>query len=274
MLTATLGMTLAAFTGSLAGQWLPALTVIAAAAAAACAACALYDEDLWWVVLQVVVALLIAGYYPGGLHPAFGRAETVLAGGAVQMATVILLARLAPSAAFRLPPPSPKPPPETRLLVAHVLRAALCVALSLDIAQSLGLANSYWAPMTAMIVLKPGLSDTQARGLARLVGTLAGCAVASLFAIAVGYAAPALLFGMALAAGSAFALQKAHYALLTLAITAAVVLLLSMARGGALLNAEHRIVATLIGGVIALTVARIAPHGPRAKTPALDHVGA
>ena len=75
-------------------------------------------------------------------------------------------------------------------------------------------------------------------------------------------------------ASAAFALQKAHYALLTIAITAAVVLLLTLAHvGDVTTNAEHRLFATVLGGAMALVVARIAPHLPRSSRPAMDQVG-
>ena len=67
MIAAALGTALAAFIGCLAGQWPPALYVVAALAAdTVCASSsALVDEDPWWIALQMVVALLIAGAYAG-----------------------------------------------------------------------------------------------------------------------------------------------------------------------------------------------------------------
>ena len=53
------------------------------------------------------------------------------------------------------------------------------------------------------------------------------------------------------------------------------VLLLSLAQGGhALTNAEHRLIATVLGGAIALLVARIAPHRPLDQNAPIDRVGA
>jgi hypothetical protein len=274
MMFATVGGAAFAFIGSLAGQWPPVLLAVAAAAAAGCAAFALIDENIWWITLQMVIALLVAGYYPGSPAEALLRAAVVLAGGGAQLLIVMALARLAPQAARPLPAPAPKGALDRRLLIAHALRAAVCVALSLWLAQQFGLANSYWAPMTAMLVLKPGLSETHTRGVARLGGTVAGCVLASVFAIATGYSQPLLLIGMALTAYAGFALQKAHYAILSSAITATVVLLLELAHGGGvLLNAEHRLAATVLGGAIALIVARIAPHKPLAAHPGADAVG-
>jgi hypothetical protein len=271
---ATLGVALATVAGCTAGLWPPGMIILAGAAAAGCAALALFDEDLWWVVLQMVVALLVAGYYPSRLDPALHRAAAVLVGGAVEMAVVMGLAALIPRAAGRLPPGEPKPPPDRALLIGHTARAAICVMAALWAARALGLSNSYWAAMTAMLVLKPGLSETRARGVARLVGTLIGCFSATGYALAVAGQRPWLIGGMAAAAGAAFALQKAHYATLTFAITATVVLLLTLGRGDVLLNAEHRLIATLLGGVIALAVARLAPHrGLAEAAKAEDRVG-
>ncbi|HEY3796793.1 MAG TPA: FUSC family protein [Caulobacteraceae bacterium] len=274
MALVTLGMTMAAFAGCLAGLWAPALYAFAALAAIVCAALALVDEHLWWVTLQMSIALLIAEFYAGPPSAALLRAAAVFAGGAAQTLAVVALARLAPAAASPLPAPPPKAPPSRALLLGHTVRAAISVCAALAIARALHLANGYWAPMTALIVLKPGLSDTNTRGLARLAGTIGGGAAATLYAAAVGYSWPWLVAGVAVSATAAFALQKAHYAILTTAITFTVVALLSLAQGGgALVNAEHRLIATLIGGALALAVARIAPHRPLAAATEPDRVG-
>ncbi len=274
MIAAGVGTSIAAFLGCLAGQRTETLLAAAMLAAATCAVLALIDEDLWWISLQMVIALLVGEYFAGAAGAALERAAAVLAGGAVQVACVVILARLAPAAAGPLPAGPPKPPPTRGLLLAHAVRAACSVALSLEIARTVGLANSYWAPMTAMLVLKPGLGDTHARGIARLAGTVAGGLAAAAFAAGVGYDRLPLVLAVGFGAGASFALQKAHYALLTTAVTATVVLLLSLARGGgALGNAEHRLVATALGGAIALAVAAIAPHRPHAGPVPGDVVG-
>jgi uncharacterized membrane protein YccC len=270
---AAIGVALATFVGCTLGQWPPALIAVAALAAAGCAAFALFDEDFWWVTLQALIALLIASYYPSPAPAALARAGAVLAGGVTQMVVIVLLAHLFPTAGGRLPPGSAQPRPERRVLIGHILRAAVCVAAALTAARALGLSNGYWAPMTAMLVLKPGLSDTQVRGLSRLVGTLIGCIAASAFVIATHEARPALLAAMAVTSGLAYALQKAHYATLTCVITATVVLLLTLGGGNVVISAEHRLIATVLGGVIAIVAARIAPHRPQARSAPEDRVG-
>jgi hypothetical protein len=273
MAGAAAGVSLATFVGCTLGQWPLALIAVAALAAAGCAAFALFDEDFWWVTLQALIALLIASYYPSPAPAALARAGAVLAGGVAQMVIIIILAHLFPAAGGRLPPGRAQPRPERRVLIGHILRAAVCVAAALTAARALGLSNGYWAPMTAMLVLKPGLSDTQVRGFSRLVGTLIGCIAASAFVIATHEARPALLAAMAVTAGLAYALQKAHYASLTCMITATVVLLLTLGGGDVVISAEHRLIATVLGGVIALVVARIAPHRPLAGSAQEDRVG-
>ncbi len=273
MAAAVFGMSLAAFGGCLLGQNFALFVGVAAIVAALCAATALRDEDLWWVILQVSIAYFIAGYYAGPLAAAAERSLMVLVGGMVQIGIVWMLARLFPAAAA--PRISNSAPIVSRgLMRAHMARAALCVVACLLIAHGVGLSNSYWAPMTALIVLKPRLHDTRVRGLARLTGTLVGGGVATLYA-AVCYDSNWLLgAGMALSATAAFALQKAHYASLTTAITATVVLLLTLGHSVALANAEHRLAATLLGGTIALVVAWIVPHRHGAEFASEDRVGA
>ncbi len=273
MLSATVGMALAALLGTLLGQNDAAFIVAAAGSAAACAALALYDEDLWWVALQVVITFFVAGYYHGGVGAAVERTAMVLTGGLVEMASVMVLALLFPRAAAPLFEAGVTPERHRALIVAHTARAALCVVASLVVGRHLRLANGYWAPMTALIVLKPKLRDTRVRGLARLGGTVGGCLLATLFAMAFREQPWALLAGMTLAAGAAFALQKAHYAGLTASITATIVLLTSLGNSSAIGNAEHRIIATLIGGGLALLSALLVPHSMPRRRPRSDRVG-
>lgn len=272
MIAAMLGMACAAFIGCLLGQNALIFMTVAAMASALCAAAALKDEDAWWVILQLVIAYLVAGSYPGTVGAGGHRALVVLAGGAVQIGIVMLLARLFPAAAAPVIVPAPRAR-EPGILRAHMLRAAICVAASLWIAQRLNLTNLYWAAMTALIVLKPRLHETSMRGLARLTGTLAGCGLATFYAHVCRDAPRMLILGMAVTATASYALQKAHYASLTTAITATVVLLLTLGHSSALANAEHRLAATLLGGVIALCVAWIVPHQAPLRFARSDRVG-
>lgn len=263
MRTALIGMTLATLIGSTFGAHLVVIAALAFLAAAVAAALVLIDEDLWWVCLQVVIALLVSAAYAGPPSQAFGRAGLVLAGGALQILIIAVLARVFPQASARLPRSAGVLPSPPRLVLSHGARAGLSVALALVAATALKLGNSYWAPMTAMLVLRPGLRQTRLRGVARLGGTLGGAIAAMAYVALFGEAPWLLAIGVTLSAGAAFALQKAHYSLLTFAITATVVLLTTLGHGGVVANSEHRLWATILGGAIALGAAAILPHRPR-----------
>jgi hypothetical protein len=86
------------------------------------------------------------------------------------------------------------------------------------------------------------------RSRAGLGETMGGGVLATVFATLSGGNPLLLMAGTTAAAGAAFALQKTHYAGLTASITATIVLLLSIRSSDAVVNAEHRIAATLLGG--------------------------
>jgi hypothetical protein len=271
MAAAALAMSLAAFVGSIAGQWTPSLVAAAAIGAGYCAWLALREETLWWVALQSAIALIVAGHYPGPVEVALSRAVIILAGGAVQMVLVSLLRLIVP----RLPPlgqAAPRPPPAPARTRSHVIRATLAVGVCAAIAHGLRLPNYYWAPMTALLVLKPGLSETRVRGLHRLAGTLAGCVTGGTLAVALGDAHPAIFAALAVSVAVTYALQKAAYAMFTVAVTTSMVLLLSLVGGGALATALHRLVATAVGGGVALVAAQITRHPRPAVDPAADRI--
>ncbi len=158
-------------------------------------------------------------------------------------------------------------------MISHAFRAGLCVALAIVIARQLQLSNDYWAPITALLVLKPGLHDTRARGLERLLGTLTGSVFATLFAVLVADNPTALLIGATVTVGLSYALQKARYPIFNIAVTATVVLLVTIGHGGVVVNAEHRVVATLLGGLIALGVAFLVRKPRRFKRATEDRLG-
>jgi uncharacterized membrane protein YccC len=252
LLANALAITAAAFVGTLAGERLWLLAACASAMAATCAVSGLVDEGWWWVTLQALTALLAAGFFPGAYDLAATRATSVLAGGLVQALFVIVLATSFATLELPAAPNSPRPahPAATRSVFA--CQAAACVVLSLVVAHACGFGQGYWAPMTAMLVIKPDLEGTRTRGFARLVGTVAGCAGATAYALLVGSRPISLAAALALTAGSAFAVLRAHYATWTAAVTATMVLLMSLGSGDAGITSEHRLLATMIGGASAL----------------------
>ncbi|MDO5639681.1 MAG: FUSC family protein [Neisseria sp.] len=256
MALATLGMAAAAFAGSLAGM-MPVLSLaLAALLAAGCAALSSRNNNGWWLMLQVVIAFLVAAYYPN--HPAAAamRGLWILIGGGLQIVFTVLLAKITPASAQPLPPA-----PATPLSPSRLWRFAACtglaVALSLYAAESAGMKNNYWAAMTALLVLRPAAADTLTRGINRFIGTLIGCVAATLLVYAFHDAKPVLVLCLTLTSAAAFSMQRAHYALFTFMVSATIVFLIAIGHGDPLATTEHRLLATLLGGSIAIVGGRL-----------------
>lgn len=252
------GLVLAAFAGSLAGHSLIATLLGAAALAAICGGLALYQQDWWWLVLQVTIAFVVASYYPNDLTGALHRGALVAAGGLAQIPSVALLRWLWPATVPKVPVVPPASP-ERWLVVGHAARSGVAVGLAVVIARGLGVQHDYWAPMTALLILKPGLLATRTRGLARIFGTLLGSVCATGFALMTGLWPPAMIAAITGAAFGAYTFRVAHYAVFTFFVTATIVLMLDLVHGHVLANAGQRIVATLLGAGIAIICAIAAP---------------
>lgn len=258
MALTAVGMATVAFAGTLAGHD-PFVALIATAAMGAlCGALIRRDTNLWWVWLQIVIAFLLALKFPGSMADAVNRAGLVLSGAVLQIAAVWVMLQIVHEANTI----SAEPPGSvTRIeVLLHALRAAVCITVAVLGSRAAGIAHGYWAPMTTMLVLKPGLRDTSFRGLERIGGTLAGIALATGVLRLLPPMSLWLACAAALSAGCAFGLQQARYAVLSAAITTSVVLMIALA-GGQVAGAEHdRAFATLIGGAVALAGAVIAPR--------------
>jgi hypothetical protein len=268
MVLAAAGMSVSTFVGSIAGNNEIAFLAVAALWAAACAIFASIEFGAWWIVLQWSVALFVAGYYPADLTDAAVRAGLVLAGGLLQVACVMIGWRLEggppPAAAHH----SLRRVRKTLRLVRegklptlrHALRAAISVALASGIVHALALPNGYWAPMTALLVLKPQLRATRTRGLERLTGTLAGAGLAGLISLAAPSGAALLVLTLS-AAWFAYGLQRTDYVVFTVAITATIVFVLAVDHTSEMLTAWHRLLATMLGGGLALSIAHLTNSG-------------
>jgi hypothetical protein len=262
MVLAAAGMVSSAIVGSLLGEVWPALVAAAAVWAGVCGWALSFGIGAWWIALQWSIALLVAGAYPAGPHGALVRASLVLAGGALQLAIVWVVWKLQ-----RIEPMGHalhvrtylrfgrREIPASRSFLLYAMLAAVATAIALALARTLRMPNGYWAPMTALLVIRPTLRETLSRGLARGGGTLAGAGLAT---IAAAVLRPGLELTAALVvvfAWGAYASRRLHYAALTTSITACIVFLLALAGLPEPENAVHRIAATLLGGAIALVLA-------------------
>jgi Fusaric acid resistance protein-like len=222
----------------------------------------------WWVLLQCAIALVIATTFPADLLHAGERAGLVLAGGMAQIAIVSALWRLSSHPFANLAPPNEQLPPPTlaeawrtlgRAATLHSKWLRYCVALGLSVAAGavvfrlVGLENGYWVPMTVLVVLRwGGLQATLGRALARGIGTVAGAGVVTLFA-ALAQPGPGTVIALGLlAAWACFAVQFVNYAMLSVGVTAYVVLGFALTGLPEPMVALHRVLATLTGAATAI----------------------
>jgi uncharacterized membrane protein YccC len=134
-------------------------------------------------------------------------------------------------------------------------------SLALVIERAFSLANGYWVPMTALIILKPQARDTATRTAERVIGTLAGGALAT---FAAAFARPGgLTLSLIVIALTwlTYALQRVNYAVFPVGITATVVFLLSLTGLPEPEVAWRRVAATMTGAVLAVVAGGLAGDG-------------
>ena len=145
----------------------------------------------------------------------------------------------------------------------HALRLCAAVVAATVLAEHAPLERGYWVPVTAAIVLRPDFAATYARGIARVLGTLVGVALASLIAVAVHPADVAALVVLAAFAWAAAATFQASYTLFCAFITGLVVLLVNLVTPGTLGTALARLLDTVVGGCVALVAYALWPTWSR-----------
>ena len=274
MILASLGIGAATFVGMVAGHTNFILVLIAAGTGFAYGMLSLRQPGVSWVGQQSMVFLLVASAFPFSPQAAAIRSGLVMAGGALQILTSSILLRLlqqlrtdlrlvarylreehqalrasVEQAARSLMKSSPAPS-----AVPYAIRLAVTLMVSTEIYRRFGFANGYWIPMTALLVLRPGLSDTASRAIARTIGTLVGAVLASFFLAHLAPALPTLAFLTLCFAWFSYSLNNVNYGLFTLCLTAYIVCLLALNSLPGKDVAYHRAVSTVIGGGLALTV--------------------
>jgi hypothetical protein len=268
---AAIGMAVCGAVGSLAGHSMVMLCACSALCAAITALATTISVGAWWIALQWAVALIVAGAYPADLEGALQRAALILGGAALQT-LVALAAWVWRGPGEPLEPPIPLGPAlqalkarlvERRHRGLFTFRAALTVVVATIVSHQVGVANGYWAPMTAIVVLKPRWRETWERGIGRILGTLIGASAATLAAVGIGHTPAAVAACVLLAGFAAVALQRVNYMAFTAALTAYIVYLLALLHTPPPMVALHRLAATLIGGLTALVMEGLfAPFNP------------
>ncbi len=284
MIFVSFGMAISTFIGMVVGHQNFVLVPLAALWGFGCGMLSDRPAGYGWVAQQCVITLLVASAFPFSPKAAAVRASVILVGGAVQIFATSILFRLLKELSKDLIALARYARAEQVLLRAAIANATQAIRkgeieqsalpYSIRLAVTLGagtalytrlhFSSGYWIPMTALLVLKPGLSDTASRAIARTVGTITGAILAS-FMIA--YIAPAPLALAAftlLFAWLSYGTLNVNYALFSVSITAYIVFSLSLASIPGNVIAVRRTIFTTIGGGLALAVRLVVLH--RRKT--------
>lgn len=155
--------------------------------------------------------------------------------------------------------------------VKLAFRVTVSGLLAFALAELFGLAQGYWAVITAVIVVQSSIGGSLKAGGDRLLGTVGGAAYGALIGVLVPHAEP-VIRGAALAAGIApLALLAAINTSFRMAPVTAAIVLLSSASGGAgpLASAVARSLEIGLGCIVGITVSLLVlparAHGLLAK---------
>ena len=274
ILFVSFGMAFSTFVGMVAGHSHWTLTLIATGFGFGYGMMSKRAAGYSWVGQQCVVTLLVASAFPFSPGGAAVRALLIFAGGIVQLivsAIMLRTFRQLGSHVFALARYMREEEQALRRTylsavfslrqrrmrdsaLPYAARLAVVLAISTEIYRELHFASGYWIPMTALLVLRPGIADTASRAIARTVGTLAGAVLASTFLVYVhpepaGLAALVVLFTW-----FSYSLLNVNYALFSVCLTSYIVFLLSLNNIPGAEIAHRRFVCTMLGGAIALSV--------------------
>ena len=269
---ASAGMALGTFVGALAANAPIPLVLFIAAFAYAAGLVGAFSDRVAIAALQWPGALLIATSTPDTPRQAAVRAGLVLAGGLFQSALVALaLPKPTDSASATRPRRSLREFNGHLVAIVrthagisthhgqHALRLALTAAIAQSAALLLGLAHPYWAALTAVLVLKTEHVLTVRRALDRIGGTAIGILLGLPLAALAHFGPAALLIGAGVTIALGYTVFPASYFLYSVFLTGFVVVLLDLLGFGAGQTALPRLLATLLGGVIALVASHVRP---------------
>lgn len=276
----TVGIASATLAGSLGAHWTSLVLVLCMVAAINYGLLAGLSNTTGWIGQQCGVFVIVSSYFAQGVHYAVGRTAAVLVGGALQMAVYAAL-NLFRRYGHRGDPPRPPILRQFRtralqlrenllhelhwnaVTTSYVLRLTVSLGLSTALYRTMHWRNGYWAPMTALLVLKPKWANTLSRGVARLTGTLVGAAICALLAFRPALPHWGYFLLIMLTAWACFSLQAVNYAAFSTFITMYTVFLFAFGGFSERSAAMLRLANTAVGGGLALLVDYIAQHlGP------------
>jgi uncharacterized membrane protein YccC len=134
----------------------------------------------------------------------------------------------------------------------HAIRLAVTLTAAGVLADVLPVQRGYWITLTAVLVLRPDFTTTLSRGVARIAGTIVGVVAATAIVLAVPDTPHITLALAILFAAISYAAFQLNYGLFSLTVTAYVVFLLALLGTPEATAVQNRLVATIIGGFLAI----------------------
>lgn len=149
------------------------------------------------------------------------------------------------------------------IYMRHAIRLTVTITIALAIEHRLKLEHAQWIGLSVILVLRPDFASTFTRGIGRVAGTVCGALIAWVIA-AFHPSDPAYIALAIVFAALAFALFNVSYALFSLSITGYVVYMLALGGSPEHAAALDRVVATALGGALALVAYLAWPAWSRA----------
>ncbi len=271
-LVTSLAMAASVLVGSLLGNSLVLSILLVAVWSFATALLMALSTETSWIGMQAAIALFLGIAYAGSNGNPVFRAAYVLLGGLLQALILYLicrngcesasvpaktlphlsLARIKLQITAELQPQSPA--------LRFALRTAVTLAMAESLSRLMSLQNGYWVPMTALLVMKPEVGQSITRALARLLGTVAGAAIATVIVAELHPDMWVIAALIVLFAWLCYNLLLVNYAVYTVCITQYVVFLLAMAGLPTRVVVSHRVFNTLVGGGLAIALRILWPR--------------
>ena len=139
-------------------------------------------------------------------------------------------------------------------ILRHALRLAAATGGGIAVARFADVPVGYWIPLTVLMVLRPETAHTYTRCVGRIGGSAAGIVVASVFTTIWHPSGLAAAMFAVIALGIAYAVSSFGYVVSTAALAAAVVFLIDVTVTTGAGTMADRVIATLIGGALAVLV--------------------
>lgn len=274
MIFVTFGMAFSGFFGVLIGHENTLLVAMAALWGFGYGMLTARSTSFGWVGQQCVITFLVASAFPAPLSIAIDRGLLLFAGAAIQLILSSLLLRVFGDLRAHLFQLGHYLREERFAFVnalteviqsicqwkfqgsalPYSLRLAMTLGVSTEVYRRLHYQSGYWIPMTALLVLKPGFTDTVSRVIARFLGTMCGAVAISFCLAHVHTNQAALALFTLLFAWLAYGLVNVNYALFSMVMTGYIVFLLSLNQVPGQTIAVRRTICTAVGGGIALCV--------------------